>query len=82
MNYIKYWETKIEELADAIKETRTMTNLAGIYANLDKYGRIRSDFDELTDLLSDMNVLTLELHAANDFSILISKVERWLDGKD
>lgn len=82
LNYIKYWDEKIEELERAFKDSRTMTSMTGIYANLDKYGRIRSDFDEVINLLSDMNVLTPELHAANDFSILINKVERWMGGKE
>ena len=82
LNYIKYWDEKIKALEDAIKDTRTMINLAGIYANLDKYGRIRNEFDELTDLLSDMNALTPELHAAYDFSILITKVETWMAEKE
>ena len=38
--------------------------------------RIRADFDHLTDLLSDMNALTPEMHAANGFSTLIRAVER------
>jgi uncharacterized protein (TIGR02646 family) len=81
-SYIKYWEEKIKELEDAIRQARTMTNLTGIHADLDKYWQIRNNFDELTDLLSDMNVLTPQLHAANDFSILITKVESWMGGKE
>lgn len=76
--YIKYWEERIEELNLAIKEMGRLTNLAGITADLDKYARIRSNFDHLTNLLSDMNVLTPELHAVHGFSTLIREVERSL----
>lgn len=76
--YIKYWEEQIEELNRAIKEMGRLTDLAGITANLDKYARIRGKFDKLTDLLSDMNALTPELHAAHGFSALIRAVERSL----
>ncbi len=77
LTYIKYWDEQIEQLNRAIKEIVIMTNLAGITADLDKYARIRSNFDHLTDLLSDMNVLTPELHAIHGFSTLIRAVERF-----
>jgi hypothetical protein len=76
--YIKYWDEQIEQLNRAIKEIGIMTNLAGITADLDMYARIRSNIDHLTDLLSDMNVLTPELHAVHGFSTLIRAVERSL----
>jgi hypothetical protein len=76
--YIKYWEERIEELNRAIKEMGRLTNLASITADLDKFARIRSKIDHLTDLLSDMNVLTAELHAVHGFSTLIRAVERSL----
>lgn len=76
LTYIKYWDGKIEQLNRAIKEIGVMTNLANITADLDKYARIRSNFDHLTDLLSDMNTLTPELHVAQDFSSLISTIEQ------
>ena len=78
LTYIKYWEERIEELNYAIKEMGRLTNLAGITADLDKYARIRSNIDHLTDLLNDMNALTPELHAVNGYSTLIREVERSL----
>lgn len=76
LNYIKYWDEQIEKLNQAIKGVDVMTNLTGFMADLDKYARIRASFDHLTDLLSDMNALTPELHEANGFSALINAVER------
>ncbi|HLO31721.1 MAG TPA: toll/interleukin-1 receptor domain-containing protein [Anaerolineales bacterium] len=78
LTYIKYWDEQIEQLNRAIKEIGIMTNLASITTDLDKYARIRSNIDHLTDLLSDMNVLTPELHAVHGFSTLIRAVERSL----
>jgi hypothetical protein len=78
LTYIKYWDAKTEQLNRAIKEIEIMTNLASITSNLDKFARIRSNFDHLTDLLSDMNVLTPELHSVHGFSTLIRSVERSL----
>jgi hypothetical protein len=75
LNYIKYWDEKIEKLNLAIKEIDVITNLASIIADLEKYARIRNSFDYLTNLLSDMNALTPEMHTANGFSTLINAVE-------
>jgi hypothetical protein len=76
LNYIKYWEEQIEKLNQAIKEIKVMANMEGFMADLNKYARIRASFDRLTDLLSDMNALTPEIHSSNGFSDLISAVER------
>ena len=81
LTYIKYWDEQIEQLNQAIKQVNVMTNLAGITADLDKYAQIRTNFDHLTDLLSDMNALTPEMHAANGFSTLIDSVRLALVGK-
>jgi tetratricopeptide (TPR) repeat protein len=75
LSYIKHWDTQIEQLNQAIKQVGVITNLAGITANLDRYASIRASFDHLTDLLSDMNALTPEMHASNGFSTLIGAVE-------
>lgn len=79
LNYIKYWDEKIQKLNLAIKGVNVMTNLANIMANLEKYACIRASFDYLTDLLSDMNTLTPEMHAISGFSALISAVEQSMD---
>lgn len=82
LNYIKYWDEKIEQLNRAIKEIDVVANLASITTALDKYTRIRTNFDHLTDLLSDMNTLTPEIHAANGYSTLISALTHAILGKE
>jgi hypothetical protein len=81
LNYIKYWDEQIEQLDLAIKNTKIMANLSGITSDLDKYASIRASIDHLTDLLSDMNTLTPEMHAASGFSTLIDAVERVMNKK-
>jgi len=78
--YIRHWDEQIEQLNQAIKEVRVVANLAGIAADLDKYTRIRANFDHLADLLSDMNALTPEMHAASGYVPLIDAVERARSG--
>jgi hypothetical protein len=81
LNYIKYWEEQIEQLDQAIKGVKVMSNLSGFTADLDKYARIRASFDHLTDLLSDMNALTPEMHTVNGFSTLIDAVVGVIENK-
>jgi hypothetical protein len=57
VQYIKYWETKRTELAEAIK-TLDPANLQGIREDMDLYDRIRDKISGLTSILKDMNVLT------------------------
>lgn len=72
--YIKYWEKEIKKLNTAIKRVDSLVNLTGFTAALNKYGRIRARFDDLTSLLSDMNALTPEILADNGFETLISAI--------
>lgn len=81
LKYIKHWEEQIEQLDQAMRGLRVMTNLSDIPADLDKYANIRASVAHLTDLLRDMNALTPEMHAANGFSTLIGAVECAMTGK-
>jgi hypothetical protein len=76
LSYFKYWDKQIKQLNQAIKQVDMMTNMDGIFVNLNKIERIRASFDHLTDLLSDMNALTPEIHKVSGFSKLICAVER------
>jgi len=73
--YIKYWDGKIAKLDKKIKKMPLMTNLNGIHANLNKYAHIRAKFDDLINLISDMNTLTPKMLAASDFATLISAID-------
>jgi len=77
IEYIRHWETKRVELAEAMK-TLDPTGLQGIQGDLDLYDRIRNKVPLLTSILKDMNTLTPEIHSASGFSTLIDAVERRL----
>lgn len=81
LNYIKYWDDRIDQLNTAIRGVDGPTNLAGLTADLDKYARIRAVFDNLTGLLSDMNTLTPEVYDADRFSSLVNVVEERISKK-
>jgi uncharacterized protein YjbI with pentapeptide repeats len=60
IEYIRYWETKRAELAEAIKSLDP-ANLQGIREDFDLYDRIRDKISGLTSILKDMNTLTPDM---------------------
>lgn len=72
--YVKYWEVKRAELAEAMK-TLDPANLQGIREDMDLYDRIRDKVSGLTSILKDMNTLTPEMHQDSNFSVLFDAIE-------
>lgn len=77
IQYIKYWEEKRTELAEAIK-TLDPANLQGIREEMDLYDRIRDKVSGLTSILKDMNTLSPEMHSESDFEELFNTIEKRL----
>ncbi len=75
IEYIKYWEVKRAELADAIK-TLDPANLQGIREDMDLYDRIRDRIAGLTGILKDMNTLTPDMHLDSNFNDLYVAIEK------
>ena len=73
IEYIKYWETKRAELAEAIKALDP-ANLQGIRDEMDLYDRIRDKISGLASILKDMNTLTPDMHRDSDFSEVYSSI--------
>ena len=70
IEYVKYWEVKRAELAEAMKSLDP-ANLQGIREDMDLYDRIRDKVSGLTSILKDMNTLTPDMHRDSDFNELI-----------
>jgi hypothetical protein len=77
LEYVKYWENKRAELANAMKEVDP-ANLQGIREDMDMYDRIRDKVSGLTSILKDMNTLTPEIHRDANFSNLFAAIEKRL----
>jgi hypothetical protein len=75
IDYIKYWEAKRAELAEAIR-TLDPANLQGIHEDMDLYDRIRDKISGLTGILKDMNALTPEIHQNSNFFSLYDAIEK------
>jgi hypothetical protein len=78
IEYVKYWEIKRAELADAMK-TLDPANLQGIRDDMDLYDRIRDKISGLASTLKDMNTLTPEMHLDGNFSHLYDAIEKRMD---
>ncbi|HNK63756.1 MAG TPA: toll/interleukin-1 receptor domain-containing protein [Anaerolineales bacterium] len=74
IQYIKHWEEKRTELAEAIKSLDP-ANLQGIREEMDLYDRIRDKVSGLTSILKDMNTLTPEMHSESGFEELYNAIE-------
>jgi len=79
IEYVKYWELKRAELAEAMKSLDP-ANLHGIREDMDLYDRIRDKVSGLTSILKDMNTLTLEMHKDSNFSDLLDAIEKKMKG--
>jgi hypothetical protein len=77
IGYIKYWESKRAELAEAIK-SMDPANLQGIREDMDNYDRFRDKISGLTSLLADMNTLSPDTHRNSDFETLYTAIEKRL----
>ncbi|MFN8413441.1 MAG: toll/interleukin-1 receptor domain-containing protein [Anaerolineales bacterium] len=77
IGYVKYWEEKRAELAEAIKSLDP-ANLQGIRDDMDLYDRIRDKISGLSSTLKDMNALTPEIHQNSNFSHLYDAIEKRL----
>ena len=77
IEYVKYWEDKREELAEAMK-TLDPANLQGIRDDMDQYDRIRDNISSITSILKDMNTLTPEMHQDSEFSNLYDAITKRL----
>ena len=75
ISYVKHWEEKRAELAEAIK-TLDPANLQGIRDDMDLYDRIRDKISRLASTLKDMNTLTPGMHRESDFSHLYNAIEK------
>ncbi len=78
LKYRRYWEDELNELQEAIKQG-DITNLAGIYDDLNLYEEIKRNLPNLTNILKNINVLTPTMHKESDFEEIITAVETRLN---
>lgn|GEM_PF-1478575 len=76
LGYVEYWDAEKAKLNKRIKKLPEVSNLDGIYEELNNYSRFRERISRLTTTLKDMNALTTEMHRDSDFSDLYAAIEK------
>lgn len=74
LKYIHYWENELNELEDIIKKGR-LTNLQGVFEELNIYSEIRRNIDSLTSILKNINSISIKHESKNDYGQLLAKLQ-------
>jgi hypothetical protein len=69
LDYARFWEYEIDNLQNKMKQGG-LTHLQGIYEDLNLYDEIRRDIGRITNILKDINALTLRLHKESGYEEL------------
>ncbi|MEM8674891.1 MAG: COR domain-containing protein [Cyanobacteria bacterium P01_G01_bin.67] len=77
IKYMQCWEQEITEL-DAGMKTVSAANLQGFTEDINLYTEIRNNLPQLTNILKDINALTIKIHSESEFSAMIEAVEKKL----
>lgn len=75
VKYKKYWEEKFETLDKSLKEI-SGANRSDLNDEINLLCDIKSKFSSLTQILKDMNALSLEEHLESDFSAIVQVIKR------
>lgn len=75
IDYITFWEKKIDELNQKIKTISNFSGIGGIIEKTDQYRDIRRIIDEIIAILRDMNTLTPEMHEKSGYNELIKAID-------
>ena len=79
LDYTDYWDDKSAKLQARIKQAKSNANNVRVHSELDLYVAIRAAFDRLTDVISDMNTLSVQLHKNSNFAEIIKAIEEKIE---
>ncbi len=78
IQYVQHWEQEIQKLDQQIRSVSS-ANLEGFREDIDLYNEIRQYLPRLTNILKDMNTLTVQIHSKSGFAELIKAIEQKLE---
>lgn len=78
IDYFNYWDKKAVTLSDKIKKIDILTEINNLQEELKLFVEIRRSFDDIAEILSDMNALTPELHRNSNFKEMYEAIEAQL----
>ena len=73
LDYVHYWEDEIEKLEEKLKKG-SLSNLPGIYEDLNLYSEIRQNIAGLTDILKNINSLSIKMHQHSNYEELYNAI--------
>src|SRR5215471_15411629 len=62
IEYLDYWDGKVEALKQKAETLKSLVGKKTVVEKIDQYADISRVIGEITDMLRDMNTLTLEIH--------------------
>jgi MoxR-like ATPase len=73
LDYVHYWKDEIEKLEEKMKKGG-LTHLQGIYEDLNLYSEIRQNIAGLTDILKNINSLSIKMHQDSNYEELYNAI--------
>jgi TIR domain/SIR2-like domain len=75
IDYINYWDEKVKELNEKAKTIQNLTGTNNVIGKLNQFADIRRVFDEITDMLRNMNTLSPAIHNNTNFEALTKALD-------
>ncbi|MBK6930118.1 MAG: toll/interleukin-1 receptor domain-containing protein [Saprospirales bacterium] len=75
LDYVSFWDQKINELQEKMRQATSLTHIKPIQEALDLYADIRRFIASFMDVIKNMNVLTPKMHLESDFSALLKNLD-------
>ena len=74
VEYLNYWNHKIEELNETLKSLPSMGHAGRVYEEINQSERIRSAIDDFIYRIQNMNTLTIEKHRAENYQSIFDAI--------
>jgi len=81
IDYLNYWDIKIEELKLKIKTIINPVGTGAVIAKINQYNDIRRIIDEIMDMLRNMNTLTPTMHEKAGFDSIIKGLQQLVESE-
>ncbi|MCY7410248.1 MAG: toll/interleukin-1 receptor domain-containing protein, partial [Chitinophagales bacterium] len=75
IDYINYWDQKVIELKEKVKTIQDPVGIGKVIEKVNQLSDIRRVFDDITDMLRNMNTLSPEIHNNTNFEALTKALD-------
>lgn len=74
LHYIRYWESSIKELDRKLKKIHA-SNLDNVYAQMNKYVKIRASLDRFVSVIANMKAIDFETLKQSKYKVLLEAID-------